>query len=115
MGDGRAPTVRDIARIVKVTDPHFSPDGKMLALGNVMPVNTHWIDADIDARGNIAFIGQTRSDPYELYLTPADGGAPVAITRVNAGLSDLALARSETVTWKGPGGRTPRVRARARM
>ena len=77
-----------------------------VALGGVMPVNTYWIDADIDARGDIAFIGQTKSDPYELYLVPADGGAPAAMTRVNAGLADLTLSRSESVTWKGPGGRT---------
>ena len=86
----------------------LKPNGSAapVALGGVMPVNTYWIDADIDARGDIAFIGQTKSDPYELYLVPADGGAPAAMTRVNAGLADLTLSRSETVTWKGPGGRT---------
>jgi dipeptidyl aminopeptidase/acylaminoacyl peptidase len=77
-----------------------------VALGGVMPINGYWIDADLDARGDIALIGQTKSDPYELYVVPADGGAPVALTRVNAGLADLTLARSETVTWKGPSGRT---------
>jgi dipeptidyl aminopeptidase/acylaminoacyl peptidase len=77
-----------------------------VALGGVMPTNAYWIDADIDARGDIAFIGQTKSDPYELYLVPADGGSAAALTRLNAGLADLTLARTETVTWKGPGGRT---------
>ena len=77
-----------------------------VGLGSVMPINGYWIDADIDARGDIAFIGTTKSDPYELYVVPADGGAPVALTHVNAGLGNLTLARSETVTWKGPGGRT---------
>jgi dipeptidyl aminopeptidase/acylaminoacyl peptidase len=77
-----------------------------VALSGVMPTNAYWIDADIDARGDIAFIGQTKSDPYELYLVPADGGSTAALTRVNAALADLTLARTETVTWKGPGGRT---------
>ncbi len=86
----------------------LKPDGSSapVALGGVMPVNAYWIDGDIDASGDIAFIGTTKSDPYELYLVPAGGGATVALTRVNAGLGDLTLARSETVTWKGPGGRT---------
>jgi dipeptidyl aminopeptidase/acylaminoacyl peptidase len=77
-----------------------------VALGGVMPTNAYWIDADIDTRGDIVFIGQTKSDPYELYLVPADGGSTAALTRVNAGLAGLTLARTETVTWKGPGART---------
>jgi dipeptidyl aminopeptidase/acylaminoacyl peptidase len=77
-----------------------------VSLGAVMPVNGYWIDADINARGDIAFIGQTTSDPYELYLAPSAGGAPEPMTRVNAELADLTLARTETVTWEGPGGRT---------
>jgi dipeptidyl aminopeptidase/acylaminoacyl peptidase len=77
-----------------------------VALGGVMPANAYWIDADIDARGDIAFVGQTKSDPYELYVVPADGGATASLTRVNAGLADLTLARTETVTWRGPSGRT---------
>ncbi|HTV95203.1 MAG TPA: S9 family peptidase [Steroidobacteraceae bacterium] len=83
-------------------------DGSSTAvpLGGVMPVNSYWIYADIDARGDIAFVGQSKTDPYEIYVVPADGGAPAALTQVNAGLADLALARSETVTWAGPGGRT---------
>ena len=32
-------------------------------------------------------------------------GEPIALTQVNAGLGDLTLARSESVHWKGPGGR----------
>jgi dipeptidyl aminopeptidase/acylaminoacyl peptidase len=84
----------------------LKPNGSAapVALGGVMPANSYWIDADIDTRGDIAFIGQTKSDPYELYVVPTDG-APTALTRVNAGLADLTLARTETVSWKGPGGR----------
>ncbi len=86
----------------------LKPDGAAtpLNLGVVMPTNGFWIDADIDRNGAIAFVGQTKTDPYELYIVGAEGGTPVAITQTNAGLADLTLARSETVRWKGPGGRT---------
>jgi dipeptidyl aminopeptidase/acylaminoacyl peptidase len=78
-----------------------------LNLGNVMPTNAFWLETDIASNGAIAFVGQTKTDPYELYLLPAgtDTG-PLALTQVNAGLADLTLARSETIRWKGPGGRT---------
>jgi dipeptidyl aminopeptidase/acylaminoacyl peptidase len=78
-----------------------------LNLGNVMPTNLFWLETDIAPNGAIAFVGQTKTDPYELYLLPAgtDTG-PLALTQVNAGLADLTLARSETIRWKGPGGRT---------
>jgi len=86
----------------------LKPEGAVTALnlGGVMPTNVYWIEADIARGGEIAFVGQTKTDPYELYIIPAEGGPPVAITQANAGLADLTLGRSETVTWKGPGGRT---------
>lgn len=77
-----------------------------LPLGDIVPLNGYWIDADIDAQGGVIFVGQSASDPYEIYRIPAGGGAPVALTQVNAGLADLNLARQQTVTWKAPGGRT---------
>jgi dipeptidyl aminopeptidase/acylaminoacyl peptidase len=80
-----------------------------LNLGNVMPTNSYWLEVDIAANGAIAFVGQTKTDPYELYLLPGDRAAdtvPLVLTQVNAGLADLTLARSETIRWKGPGGRT---------
>jgi dipeptidyl aminopeptidase/acylaminoacyl peptidase len=78
-----------------------------LNLGNVVPTNTFWLETDIASNGAIAFVGQTKTDPYELYLLPAGTDTePLAVTQVNAGLADLTLARSETIRWKGPGGRT---------
>ena len=83
-------------------------DGSSLRipLEGVMPVNGYWLDLDVGARGEIVFVGQTKTDPYELYVIGPGGGAPKALTHENAALADLALARSETVTWRGPGGRT---------
>jgi dipeptidyl aminopeptidase/acylaminoacyl peptidase len=78
-----------------------------LNLGNVVPTNAFWLETDIASNGAIAFVGQTKTDPYELYLLPASTDTqPLAVTQVNAGLADLTLARSETIRWKGPGGRT---------
>ena len=85
----------------------LNPEGSStrLDLGAVTPANGYWIDADMDLKGAVAFVGQTKTDPFELYVVPAGGGAPTALTHANAGLSDLTLARSESLTWKGPGGR----------
>lgn len=77
-----------------------------IPLAGVMPTNGYWLDTDVGARGEIVFVGQTKTDPYELYRVAPGGGAPQALTHENAGLADLALARSETVSWKGPGART---------
>jgi dipeptidyl aminopeptidase/acylaminoacyl peptidase len=76
-----------------------------IPLEGIMPVNGYWLDVDVAADGTIVFVGQTKTDPYELYLrTP--GGAVRALTHENAALADLTLARSEAVSWKGPDGRT---------
>lgn len=77
-----------------------------IPLAGVMPSNGYWLDLDVGAHGEIVFVGQTKTDPSELYLVGPSGGVPTAVTRENAPLADLALARSETVTWKGPAGRT---------
>jgi dipeptidyl aminopeptidase/acylaminoacyl peptidase len=77
-----------------------------IPLAGIMPTNAYWLDLDVGADGSIVFTGQTRTDPYELYLAAPGGGAVRALTHENAALADLTLARSETVTWKGPGGRT---------
>ncbi len=85
----------------------LAADGSRARLdtGGIMPTNGYWMDAAIDARGDIAFVGQTATDPYELYLMHP-GEKPQALTAENQGLSDIALGRSETVTWTGPQGRT---------
>jgi len=77
-----------------------------IPLEGVMPVNGYWLDLDVGADGSIVFVGQTKRDPYELYGIAPGSHSAAAITHENAALADLSLARSETVTWKGPGGRT---------
>lgn len=86
----------------------LSLDGssERIPLEGVMPSNGYWIDLDVGADGQIVFVGQTKTDPSELYRIGPDGGVAAAITHENAALADLALGATETVTWKGPGGRT---------
>lgn len=76
-----------------------------LDLNGIMPTNGYWMDTDLGRHGEIAFVGQTKTDPSELYWIPASGGAPMAVTDKNAGLANLSLGRTETVTWKGRDGR----------
>jgi dipeptidyl aminopeptidase/acylaminoacyl peptidase len=87
---------------------HLGLDGsaQRISLEGVMPNNSYWLDADVGAGGEIVFVGQTQSDPSELYLLAPSGRPATALTHENAALAELALARTETVTWKGPGGRT---------
>jgi dipeptidyl aminopeptidase/acylaminoacyl peptidase len=86
----------------------LSLDGssERIGLEGVVPTNTYWMDVDVGAHGEIVFIGQTESDPYELYLIAPGSRAAAVLTHENAALGDLALARTEAVSWQGPGGRT---------
>ncbi|HUA46779.1 MAG TPA: prolyl oligopeptidase family serine peptidase, partial [Solirubrobacteraceae bacterium] len=76
-----------------------------IPLEGLMPTNGYWMDLDVGAHGEIVFVGQTNADPYELYLIAPGGRSATAVTHENAALTDLALGRTETVHWKGPGGR----------
>ncbi len=84
--------------------PTDGGQAKRLDLGGVMPTNTFWIDAEVGHDGQIALIGQTKTDPYELYLVKP-GHAPEALTDENPSFAQAELGRSETVTWTGPTGR----------
>jgi dipeptidyl aminopeptidase/acylaminoacyl peptidase len=53
----------------------------------------------------LVFVGQTKTDPYELYVIAPQSRSATAITHENASFGDLTLSRAETVSWKGPGGR----------
>ncbi len=77
-----------------------------IRLEGAMPTNVYWMDLDVGADGKLVFVGQTNADPAELYLLASGSHTASAVTHENAALADLTLARTEGVTWKGPGGRT---------
>jgi dipeptidyl aminopeptidase/acylaminoacyl peptidase len=76
-----------------------------LDLHGITPMNTFWSEVAVGDQGQIAFIGQSKTNAGELYLIPPSGGAPEALTHENAALEQLSLARSETIRWRGPQGR----------
>jgi dipeptidyl aminopeptidase/acylaminoacyl peptidase len=76
-----------------------------ISLDGVMPTNGYWMDLDVGANGELVFVGQTKTDPYELYVIAPQSRSATAITHENASFGDLTLSRAETVSWKGPGGR----------
>lgn len=86
----------------------LSLDGssERLPLDGVMPTNFFWLDAAVGSSGEIVFVGQTKSDPYELYLIAPGSRTVAPLTHENAPLADLSLARTESVSWQGPGDRT---------
>jgi len=86
----------------------LSLDGssERIPLEGVMPTNVFWLDAAVGSSGEIVFVGQTKSDPYELYLIAPGSRTAAPLTHENAPLADLSLARTESVSWQGPGHRT---------
>ncbi|MDE2357398.1 MAG: S9 family peptidase [Alphaproteobacteria bacterium] len=86
----------------------MTPDGKAtrLDLGDLTPANGFWMSYDQLPDGRIVTVAATPEHPPELYLLDKDGGHPTALTHVNAFADSLTLARTETVTWKAPRGRT---------
>src|SRR5262249_21133080 len=75
-------------------------------LAGVILTNGYWRGLDVGANGEIVFVGQTLTNPYELYLIAPGGRTATPITHENAALTDLTLGRTETIAWQGPGGRS---------
>ncbi|MGH8199885.1 MAG: S9 family peptidase [Steroidobacteraceae bacterium] len=71
---------------------------KELALGNLEPTAF-----SIGPRGEIAFVASSDDGASELYyLAPADA-QPRRLTDLNMWMDQLALGRSESLAWRGPG------------
>ncbi len=85
----------------------MTPDGKAtrLSLGDLTPANGYWMSYDQLPDGRIVTVAATPEHPPELYLLDKDGGHAQALTHVNDFIDKLTLAKTETVTWKAPGGR----------
>jgi dipeptidyl aminopeptidase/acylaminoacyl peptidase len=61
-------------------------------------------DATLARDGSIAFVGQRRDDPSEIYVLPANAAAPKRLTNENVFLADYALARRDRIDWTSDDG-----------
>jgi dipeptidyl aminopeptidase/acylaminoacyl peptidase len=115
-GDGRAPTVADLARIVKVGDLHFSPDGKTLAYVETRAnVDSDEYESEIeliavsgaDARpltrrhharspqwspsgDHLGFLAPDADKITQLYVMPMAGGDALQLTKGKDGVHQFA-------------------------
>ena len=101
------------------------PDGKnLLLLGKKGTLSSIWeqplkgnskvLDLDhinvndgslsVAKNGSFVFTGSTSEHPMELYLMRSVNSKPVQLTYVNNFVDSIALGKSVTVHWKGPGG-----------
>lgn len=59
--------------------------------------------ADIGAAGAIAFTASSASRPPELFLLPAPGDKPAALTNLQTATDGVTLGRQETIAWQSDG------------
>ncbi len=71
-----------------------------LNLGDVEPSS----NISVSNNSAITFVAGTPNHPSELYVMKSYDGRPMRLTNLNAFVDSLALSRSESVNWKGPGG-----------
>jgi dipeptidyl aminopeptidase/acylaminoacyl peptidase len=102
----------------------FAPDDKTLLVGTADGVrNVLWRyplggtprkvdlgdvdfgpDATVARDGSIAFVGQRRDDPNEIYVLAPNAAAPRKLTSENAFLADYAIAKRDRVDWTSDDG-----------
>ncbi len=61
-------------------------------------------DADAGPHGELAFVGSGYGRPPEVYVVPAAGSAPRAVSADNDGLRRYAYGRAEVLSWTAPDG-----------
>ncbi len=61
-------------------------------------------DVSVANTGALAFIGSTASHPGEVYVMNSASAKPRRLTNLNAFVDKLALGRTESIDWQGPGG-----------
>jgi dipeptidyl aminopeptidase/acylaminoacyl peptidase len=98
-GRGLLLTGEDGTRSVLWRQPLHGP-ARRLDLGGVDIVSP----PSVATTGAIAFIGRTATHADELYVMASSVALPRRLTDVNGFLDALALGRSTTVRWRGPGG-----------
>jgi len=75
---------------------------KKLALGDVSPSWSFWVDAAVGRDGAIAFAGSTPGRPTELYYMASPNDTPRKLTGFNDEIASLNLGRRERFEWQGP-------------
>jgi len=77
---------------------------KKLALGDVNPAWSFFVDATVGKNGAIAFVGSEPSRPAELWVMDSPSAAPRRLTDLNAEVAAREMGKVETFGWKGPDG-----------
>ncbi|MDE2357337.1 MAG: S9 family peptidase, partial [Alphaproteobacteria bacterium] len=112
-----APTVRDLARTVRLSDPHVSPDGKTIAFVEsradldadvfkteiwLADVTTHAVRPFTQGRDHaaapawspdgaaLAFLAPDADKHLQIFLAPMDGGDARQLTHAKASISQFA-------------------------
>ncbi len=75
---------------------------KKLALGDVNPTWSFWIDAFVGRKGEIAFTGSTPTQPSELYYMASANDTPKRLTNFNQAIAALNQGKIERFEWQGP-------------
>jgi dipeptidyl aminopeptidase/acylaminoacyl peptidase len=67
-----------------------------LPTGELIPAG----DASLSRRGDVAFLAETRTHPFEVYLLRAGTKVPSRLTNYNAWIDRYALGSTRPVTWR---------------
>ncbi len=76
---------------------------RKIALDDVSPASSFWVDVNVGNDGAIAFVGSSTSRPAELYYLSSTTAAPKRLTDFNASTASLALGRTEVIEWQSEG------------
>jgi dipeptidyl aminopeptidase/acylaminoacyl peptidase len=104
MPDGNSLLVggNDGAQVSMWMQPLAGGPAKKLALADISPSWSFWIDAFVGRKGDIAFTGSTPTQPSELYYMASASDLPRRLTDFNHEIPALALGKAEKISWKGP-------------
>jgi dipeptidyl aminopeptidase/acylaminoacyl peptidase len=105
MADGKALLVggHDGTRTRMWLQPLGGP-AKRLNLGDIDPSWRFWIDAMVGPKGDVAFTGNTPSQPTELYYMQSEDSTPRRMTTYNGWISSITLGQAQNIEWRGPNG-----------
>jgi dipeptidyl aminopeptidase/acylaminoacyl peptidase len=76
---------------------------RKIALGDVTPASSFWVDVNVGKDGAMAFVGSSTTRPAELYYLASANATPRRLTELNAPTAAMALGRSEVVEWQSEG------------